>query len=416
MLSPRLIRGRLLLAAVAFLLMCSGAAAQDPYDCTEEIPGAPRCVYIAFAQLAAGGGFSGEIIVTNQGYQDDEAVRLDFFGDDGAPLSLETDAGMQSERIFPLAAGETRIIPFGLDSENAIAGYGRLTFSSNSSLRGSLLLRVISDETLQTEVGVAAQIPRNSYTFPAEVDSARFINTGLALANGAFQRVNLPQPSAQGIVISLIEQDGTVRATTVLHLGEGMHSSAFLGPGSGTPALFPELDNFRGSVSVSAAVDFSLLALRLESGVLTSVANDLGPVFGAFDIRDATPPIPEVEPNDSAATAQALTLPANISGTIEDEFSDLFQITAAQGQILTVYTVTERGSSNLDTYLAVERPDGTLLAVNDQNELIFRVDGFLRMEIPEAGTYIIRVEDFFFGQGPDYTYNLLVQLDAAPEP
>ncbi len=400
-------------AAAVFLLTGSLTAGGDPrFDCTQELAGASRCLFVTFAQLAAGGGFSGEIIVTNQGYEDDEAVRLDFFADDGTPLALETDSGMEAERIFPLGAGESRIIPFSLDSEVAVPGYGRLTFASSASVRGSLLLRVMADGSLQTEVGVRADIPRSSYTFPAEVDSARFINTGLALANGAFQRVNLPDPTAQGFVISLIELDGTVRATTVLPLGLNGHTSAFLGAGSGTPPLFPGLDNFRGSVSVSAAVDFGLLALRLESGILTSVANDFGPVVGAFDIRGTTQETPEAEPNNSVGDAQALTLPANVTGVIDTQDGrDLFQIAATQGQVLTVYTVTEKGVSVLDTYLAVERPDGIVLAVNDQNELIFRDDGFLRMEIPEDGTYILRVEDFFFGEGADFTYNLLVRLD-----
>ena len=399
-------------AAAVFLLMGSLAAGEDPrFDCTQEVPGASQCLFVVFAQLAAGGGFSGEIIVTNQGYQDDEAVRLDFFADDGTPLALETDAGLEAERIFSLGAGESRIIPFSLDSEVAVPGYGRLTFLSSASLRGSLLLRVIEDESLQTEVGVRADIPRSSYTFPAEVDNARSINTGLALANGAFQRVNLPNPAAQGFVISLINLDGSVRGTAVLPVGLQGHTSLFLDDAR----LFPGLDGFRGSVSVSAGVDFGLLALRLESGLLTSVANDFGPVLGAFDIRDTTPEIPEVEPNTSAGTAQLLTLPTNVTGVIDD-VSDLFQITATQGQVLTVFTVTQRGVSFLDTYLAVERPDGTVLAVNDQNELIFRNDGFLRMEIPEDGTYIIRVEDFFFEESSDFTYNLLVQLDPPPGP
>ena len=398
-------------AAAAFLLIGSLAAGEDPrFDCRQVVPGAPQCLFVVFAQLAAGGGFSGEIIATNQGYQEDEAVRLDFFADDGTPLALETDAGMETERIFSLGAGESRIIPFSLDSEVAIPGYGRLTFSSNASLRGSLLLRVIANESLQSEVGVRADIPRSCYTFPAEVDNARSINTGLALANGAFQTIILPSPAAQGFVISLIELDGSLRGTAVLPVGLNGHTSLFLDDAR----LFPGLDGFRGSVSVSAGVDFGLLALRLESGVLTSVANDFGPVFGAFDIRDTTPEIPEVEPNNSAGTAQLLTLPANVTGVIDSEVSDLFQIAATRGQVLTVYTVAQRGISMLDTYLAVERPDGTVLAVNDQNELIFRNDGFLRMEIPEDGTYILRVEDFFFGEGVDYIYNLVVQLDPAP--
>lgn len=408
--NPRRSNALLLLYFLAIVFLSAGplAAGGNPFDCTQEIPGASRCLYEVFPQLAAGGGFSGEITVINQGYEGDESVRLDFFNNDGTPLQLETDAGMESERIFSLEAGQSLIIPFNLDSEVAIPGYGRLTFSSNASIRGSLILRVVSDGSLQTEVGVRADIPRSSHTFSAEVDSARSINTGLALANGSFQRANLPLPTAQGIVISLIELDGTVRDTTVFPLPLNGHDSFFL------DSAFPGLDNFRGSVSVSAGVDFGLLALRLESGILTSIANDFGPNLGAFDIAGTTGETNEAEPNNTPAAAQVINAPANIAGVIVDDVSDLFQIQATQGQILTAYTLTERGVSLLDTYLAVERPDGTLLAVNDQNELIFRVDGFLRMAIPETGTYIIRVEDFFFGEGGGFTYNLLVRLDPAP--
>ncbi len=397
-------------ASLSLFVDAGGGFAEDTrYDCTKPEEGQPRCMYTVFPQLAAGGGFSGEIFVVNQGYVREEAIRLDFFTGDGIPLRLTTDEGLVSKMIFELGPGESRVIPIGLDSDVATAGFGRLTFSTASSIRGSVVLRLVSGGSLLSHVGLSAIVPLNNFSFGAEVDLSRGINTALALANGSFQLIAHPKPSPQGCVISLIGQDGAVLRTAVLELPLNGHTALFLNDSR----LFPDLDGFQGSVSVSAGINFGLLALRVESDRPIAIANDEGPNLAAFEISSATPEAPEVEPNDSVATAQTLTLPANIEGVVSQENgADLFSVEARAGDILTAYTLTDPRGSQLDSYLSLEREDGTLLAFNDLNRLFRRLDAFIRIRIPRDGTYILRVEDFFLGGGSDFSYRLLVHLES----
>ena len=245
-------------------------------------------------------------------------------------------------------------------------------------------------------------------TFPSPpINSGQGINTGLAFANGRFPATGTPDPRGESFIVSIIQPDAQVQGSAVLDLGLGGHTSLFLDD----PRLFPGLDNFKGTVSVSGGIDFGLLALRLERLILSSLAIDSGPNFGAFDFSATLPGTAEVEPNDTAAQAQNLTLPTRIEGSLEAfAESDLFQFQAAQGDTLTVFTLTGP-DSGLDSFLTLERPDGTLIAFSDQNGLLRRNDSFIRMVMPESGTFILRVEDFFFGGGPGFTYEMAVRLE-----
>ena len=397
------------IVAAALLLGTAGFAEEARYDCTKPRDGQPSCMYTVFPQLAAGGGFSGEIFVVNQGYITENAIRLDFFTGNGLPLQLTTDEGLVSEMVFELGPGESRVIPIALDSDVATAGFGRLTFSTASSIRGSVILRPVSGGSLLSHIGLSAIVPLNNFSFGAEVDLSRGINTALALANGSFQLIAHPDPSPQGCVISLIGKGGAVVRTAVLELPLNGHTALFLNDSR----LFPDLDGFQGSVSVSAGINFGLLALRVESDKPIAIANDEGPNLAAFEISSATPETPEVEPNDTVLSAQTFTLPANIEGVVSQENgADLFSVEAKAGDILTAYTLTDRGRSQLDSYLSLEREDGTLLAFNDLNRLFRRLDAFIRIRIPRDGTYILRVEDFFLGGGSDFSYRLLVHLES----
>ena len=409
----RIVIGPTIVAALTLFFVVGGFAEDVRYDCSQTEEEQPGCMYTVFPQLAAGGGFSGEIFVVNQGYITDNAIRLDFFSGNGIPLQLTTDEGLVSEIIFELRPGESRVIPIGLDSDVAVAGFGRLTFSTASSIRGSVVLRLVSDDSLLSHIGLSAIVPLGSFSFGAHVDLSRGINTAVALANGSFQLTAHPEPSSQGCVISLIGKDGAVLRTAVLELPLNGHAALFLND----PRLFPDLDQFQGSVSVSAGMNFGLLALRVESDKPISIANDEGPNLAAFEISSATPEIPEIEPNDTIATAQTLILPAHIEGVISlENGADLFSFEARAGEILTAYTLTDRSRSRLDSYLALERDDGTLLAFNDLNRLFRRLDAFLRMRISQDGTYLLRLEDFFLRGDLDFGYHLLVRLESPPEP
>ncbi|HSR70108.1 MAG TPA: hypothetical protein VLU25_19420 [Acidobacteriota bacterium] len=408
--------GVIILSAWLLAVPAFAQGEPDPFDCTarDEVDLAV-CIYQVFPQIAVGGGFSGELVVTNQGYVEDAQVRIDFWGDDGQPLMV--DLGQQQpagQIIFSLGAGHSRVVPVSLDSEVAIPGYARITHSAEISLRGSYVLRVLDAQgELQTQLGVSSLIPLNSFSFPVQVDSQAGVNTGLALANGSFRLIATPDPAPQGFVLTLIDEQGMIVDQQVLQLDLDGHTSLFVDD----ERLFPGLNDFRGVLSVSAGIDFGLTALRLEQGILSTIAVSEGPVFSSFDITSSLDAVPEQEPNDTLETAGDLQLPARVSGVVTPvQDTDLFSFQASQGDILTVYTQTERGVSRLDSFLSLETPSGELLAFNDLNRLLRRFDSFLQVVLPDDGEYVLRVEDFALQGGPAFTYDLVVSLQEAQQP
>jgi hypothetical protein len=358
-----------------------------------------------FSQLAVGGGFAYDFFVANQGYGMAEDVELHFFGDNGAPLVVSIGTLSGSVAIFDLGPGQTQVFTVVRDGD-ITAGYAVLTSPNNSSIRATGVIRYADNGTTVTTVGVSQQFPRTSYTFGGEIDTSRGIRTGVAIANGRFPRSGVPDPTAQGFVISLINPNGTIRDSTVLNLGEGEHIARFLNENE----LFPGLDNFKGTVSVSAGVPFGLVALGLDQAILSSVSIDPGPMFSALDFSGGLGAAVEVEPNDSAGEAQLLALPAKIRGErTNGTGDDLFRISAQAGQVLTAFALA-LANSQLDAYLTVEEPDGTLVSQNDDSGLLGTADSFIQMVIPADGTYVIRVSDFFDRAGPDFDYELCVDL------
>lgn len=361
--------------------------------------------FAVFPQIAGGGGFFTDFSFTNQGYGPAQGVQVSFLGNDGQPLVLSTSQGDISQLQFDLQPGATRTLATSLDSQTAIPGYAMVEFPAAASVRGTAIIRSVMDNETETQVGVAMQSATTSYTFPGEVDSSKGIRTGVALANGTFPFAFSPVPRAQEIILTLIGPDGQIVDQTLIALAESGHLSFFLDDA----AIFPGLDNFNGSVSVSAGADFGVLPLRLEGRSLSSVAIDRGPVFAVFDFADQVADQNEVEPNDTVGNAQVLGSQAEIVGGIDVVAdTDLYEIQAQAGDILTTYVL---GDGDLDAFMTLETPQGDLVAFNDQNGLFLRNDSFMRLVIPIAGTYILRVEDFFFDGGPNFGYRLLVRIE-----
>ncbi len=364
--------------------------------------------FAVFPQIAVGGGFSSDIWISNQGTSSATGVKLDIFGDDGNPLTVQTDQGEISALTFDLAPGAGLLIRATLESDTALPGYCVVRFDEALSIRGTVVIRSGTADETGAQVGVSQQFPGTDFTFPVDIDLDRGVDTGLALANGNFQVPNTPAPDEQSFVIDLFDLAGAPAGRARLSLPTNQHTSLFLTD----DRLFPELSLFQGRASVSAGVDYGLVALQLDGQTLSSLSIDSGPLLGALDFSAGVTMSAEVEPNDSVASAQSLTLPSRIAGalgTFAD--TDLFQFEAQQGDLVTAYTSTPP-TSRLDSYLTLEWPDGTLISYSDQSGLLRTNDSFIRMVISEPGTYILRVEDFFFGGGVDYDYELLVQLES----
>lgn len=136
-----------------------------------------------------------------------------------------------------------------------------------------------------------------------------------------------------------------------------------------------------------------LLTLAVTGGLLT----------GSASAADLTPtavpaaPVVEAEPNNTAATGQALTSGQRVRGTIL-AFNDVgldpdhYRIAAQAGDRLsaTLMTATALGASPTLTLLA---PDGTttIEADSDNGEIGFNTSSLATVPLPQTGTYVLRV-------------------------
>ncbi len=359
-------------------------------------------VYSVFPQLAVGQGWSSDISVTNQ---DDISadVQLSLFTGQGLPLQAQTNLGTDSSFQFTVAAGATRIIT--LTSTGALqAGYALLFFPDDVSIRASLVVRWRLNGLVMTQLGVTQQFPFFHYSFPAELDPASQTNTGVALA---LPSEGLPSGQAQDVIVSLIDEAGQVKQRSVVRLVPGEHLAKMLNEAP----LFPELTSFKGSVSVSCAQVFGLIALRLEQGALGTLTISRGPVIAPY--LSSQSPTSEAEPNDLAAQGSNLTLPARAVGAIATPGDiDCFRFQGNKGDLITALTSTRSHGATTDTVLTLLKSDGQELVNNDQNGLMSGNDSFVQAVLPETGTYVLRVEDYFERGGTNFGYELHVSKQA----
>jgi hypothetical protein len=256
-------------------------------------------------------------------------------------------------------------------------------------------------------LGVPQQFPFNHFTFPVEVDSSRGVGTGVALANPTLDSGS----AAQTILVNLIRNDGTLQKTAQINLGQGEHRSLYVNES----LLFSGLDNFVGTVSLSAANPFSVVALRQDKQAFGATATETGPVLGPFAVNAAA--VAETEPNNSPAQAQTLSGNSLITGNIESAGdTDYYGFTGHRGDVVSVIVDTQGLNSELDSVVNLEKSDGTLVFQNDQNGLFAQNDSFLQAVLPEDDAYYVSVSDYFNSGGGGYAYHLHFRLSGGVEP
>ena len=382
---------RLLLAAAAIL--CFSTASHDAQSL-------PR--FSVFPQIAVGGGWSCDFYISNHGFSTVTDLTISFFGDDGLPLFVQSNLGVGSLiRISVLNAGATQVV--NVTSTGPVrAGYALLQAPGGSLVRATMVVRFEQNGLLVTQLGVSQQVPATHYSFAAQVDLSRGINTGMALANPA---LSTDAVAGQDVIVTLLEADGRFRDAVSLRLERGAHTSLFLNE----PRLFPGLDKFQGAVSVSAPSRFNLIGLRVEQAILASLAINPGPLLQGFVVPSSARA--ETEPNNSTGQAQSITPPAVLAGAINSAGDvDLFSFSGKQGDTVSALVETQTAQSPLDSMLSIETGFGTTLSENDQNGLINQNDSFVQVVLPSDGTYYVRVKDAAGKGGADYRYQLHVNV------
>jgi len=153
----------------------------------------------------------------------------------------------------------------------------------------------------------------------------------------------------------------------------------------------------------------------------TSASNRLA--YGSNLIPFAAGVLPEClenEPNDSAAQAQAITLPVVVNGRIDHPGdSDVFKFEGHAGDPVVAEVCARRLDSPLDSTLRLTDSAGRELAFNDDHEdkasglNTHHADSYLALVLPADGVYYLCLRDAQRAGGPEYGYRLRV---SAPQP
>ncbi|MCY2996238.1 MAG: hypothetical protein NTY19_51565 [Planctomycetota bacterium] len=175
-----------------------------------------------------------------------------------------------------------------------------------------------------------------------------------------------------------------------------------------------------------AATTVKLSGWNLPADSLTIDAKDMTPGIHPLSVRkgelvsntlplsvDTLPECLEKEPNDSAPTAQAVTLPVIVNGRIDrpDDW-DVFRFEGRAGQEIVAEVSARRLESPLDSILELFDAAGGRLAFNDDHEDKFddlrthHADSLIRVTLPKAGIYNVRLGDAQRHGGPEYAYRL----------
>jgi hypothetical protein len=169
------------------------------------------------------------------------------------------------------------------------------------------------------------------------------------------------------------------------------------------------------------AAKLTMDAKGKEPGVYSlSVSNEVrssNPMpFAVDDLPEAL----EREPNDSAATAQVVTLPVIINGRIDKPGDwDVFRFEGHAGQQVVADVEARRLDSPLDSVLRLTDAAGKQLAFNDDHEDkgagldTHYADSYLRFTLPADGAYYVYLGDAQQAGGPEYAYRLRL---GAPQP
>lgn len=116
----------------------------------------------------------------------------------------------------------------------------------------------------------------------------------------------------------------------------------------------------------------------------------------------------EKEPNDTAAHAERMELPANIRGTIQSATDeDRFSFSAKKGETIEVRIEAASFGSPLDAWLTIEDSSGNSLARNDDAD--GSNDPRLEWNAPTNGNFIVAIGSVTHRGGDEFCYRLSLQ-------
>ncbi len=135
---------------------------------------------------------------------------------------------------------------------------------------------------------------------------------------------------------------------------------------------------------------------------------------------DSLPECNEIEEDGNAEDAQTITVPRIVNGRISKPGDvDVFRFDTNAGDEVVAEVYARRLNSPLDSLLWLSDANGKVLGYNDDNGdknvglLTHNADSYLRLRLPEKGTYFVHLADSQNHGGQDYGYRLRI---SEPQP
>jgi len=215
----------------------------------------------SIAHIATGNGWQTTFVLVNAG-SGAAQVNLNFFGDNGNPLSLplsfpqigggSTSVATAVNQV--LAAGATLIVESAAPQSDPAPTIGSAQLTTNGNVGGFVIFRYNLD-------GQEAVVPiesRNANAYILAFDNTGDISTGLAINSVSTQGVNIP--------VTVRDSAGTQIATDTITLAPNGHLSFTLGSGK-----YPATAGIRGTMEFDtpANAQIGVLGIRIPAAAHT---------------------------------------------------------------------------------------------------------------------------------------------------
>jgi hypothetical protein len=170
-------------------------------------------------------------------------------------------------------------------------------------------------------------------------------------------------------------------------------------------------NNYPGDRVGDSEVEIELeLPKDTKPGAVKLVAVNSGGESNAYTllVRDELPVVAEKEENGGFDTAQTVSVPCAIEGTIKSERDvDVFKFNGKKGDKLTIEVQAARFGSPVDGFLTVYDSERKIIAsADDVND---SADPVVTVKLPRDGTYFVTLIDAHDLGGANFGYRLVVK-------
>ncbi len=249
--APRGFEGSLLFTSdrpVSAVALRYDNPAQDVFSTTPVLPDDKMANTLYFPQVADGEGYRTTFLMVNPSAGSSTAVKLEFLGSGGSPLSLPIGGQYYTGLSLTLGPGAVSSLRTDGNSPFTRVGWARVTGAA--PVGGAALLQLLDASQIQSEAAVASSLAATRFSL--QVDSSGFAASGVALCN--------PGEATVVVRARLWNEAGRVVGAASFPLWPGGHIARFF------TEWFPEgFAGFEGVLEISASTPIAAIALRYDN-------------------------------------------------------------------------------------------------------------------------------------------------------